>query len=112
MWSTADQSRLIAEGSGEDEDVDMELRRYAATQYYALLAKPMLPDILMQIVCWVLGEYGYLCRDADLESISERLCDTIERQFAQDEKHRHEENPGRNQPYRCVLAEPPGICLC
>ena len=74
--------RLIAEGSGEDEDVDMELRRYAATQYYALLAQPMLPDILMHIVCWVLGEYGYLCRDASLMDITERLCDSIERQFS------------------------------
>ena len=36
----------------------MELRKYAATQYFELLRKPMLPDILMQVVCWVLGEYG------------------------------------------------------
>jgi len=73
--------RLIAEGSGEDDDVDMALRKYAATEYYRLLAKPMLPDILMQIVCWVLGEYGYLCEDAPLVDISERLADSIERQF-------------------------------
>ena len=73
--------RLIAEGSGEDEDVDMELRRYAATQYYSLLASANLPDILMQIVCWVLGEYGYLCREASLVDITERLCDAVERQF-------------------------------
>ena len=74
--------RLIAEGSGEDEDVDMALRKYAATQYYGLLAKPLLPDILMQVVCWVLGEYGYLCTDTPLDSITERLCDTVERQFS------------------------------
>ena len=73
--------RLIAEGSGEDEDVDMEMRRFAANQYYALLAKPMLPDILMQVVCWVLGEYGYLCGDTSRDEIAERLCDTMERQF-------------------------------
>ena len=73
--------RLIAEGSGEDEDVDVALRRYAATQYYELLAKPMLPDVLMQVVCWVLGEYGYLCTEAPLDAIAERLCDAVERQF-------------------------------
>ena len=75
--------RLIAEGSGEDEDADMALRKYAATQYYALLAKPMLPDTLMQVVCWVIGEYGYLCTDASPLDIVERLCDAVERQFSQ-----------------------------
>ena len=40
--------RLIAEGSGEDEDADMALRKYAAETYYELLEKTVLPDILMQ----------------------------------------------------------------
>ena len=75
--------RLIAEGSGDDEDADMELRKYAATTYYNLLAKPKLPDVLIQIVCWVLGEYGYLCDEVELTEIAERLCDAAERQFTE-----------------------------
>ena len=42
--------RLIAEGSGEDEDADMALRAYAAQAYYDLLTKPTLPDILLQVI--------------------------------------------------------------
>ena len=52
--------RLIAEGSGEDEAADEALRKFAAQTYYELLAKPNIPDVLVQVVCWVLGEYGYL----------------------------------------------------
>lgn len=40
--------RLIAEGSGEDEDADMALRKYAATTYYEKLEKTKLPDVLLQ----------------------------------------------------------------
>lgn len=40
--------RLIAEGSGEDEGADAELRLHAVSAYYALLQKPHLPDILMK----------------------------------------------------------------
>ena len=49
--------RLIAEGSGEDEDADMELRKYAAETYVNLISKTKLPDVLLQVICWVLGEY-------------------------------------------------------
>ena len=35
--------RLIAEGSGEDEDVDMALRKYAASEYFRLLSKARPP---------------------------------------------------------------------
>ncbi|KAK9837092.1 hypothetical protein WJX81_002406 [Elliptochloris bilobata] len=53
--------RLVAEGAGEgDEAADTELRAQAATAYIRLLAKPKLPDILLKVACWVLGEYGAL----------------------------------------------------
>ena len=52
--------RLIAEGSGEDDEADMALRRFAAATYYSMLDRPILPDILVCVICWVLGEYGYL----------------------------------------------------
>ena len=41
--------RLIAEGSGEDEESDEALRKFAAQTYYEVLNKPNLPDVLMQV---------------------------------------------------------------
>ena len=72
--------RLIAEGSGEDEESDEALRKFAAQTYYEVLNKPNLPDVLMQVVCWVLGEYGYLCEGVSLQEILERLADAVRRE--------------------------------
>ena len=41
--------RLIAEGSGEDDDADEELRIDAVESFLSLLEKPVLPDILLQV---------------------------------------------------------------
>jgi AP-4 complex subunit epsilon-1 len=73
--------RLIAEGSGEDEAADMAMRKYAASQYYELLEKPVLPDNLVQVLCWVLGEYGYLVDGTQVLDIATRLCGVIKRQL-------------------------------
>ncbi|CAM9599365.1 unnamed protein product, partial [Hapterophycus canaliculatus] len=51
---------LIAEGSGEDEEADVELRRDAVDSYLDLLETPAVPEQLMQVMAWVLGEYGSL----------------------------------------------------
>lgn len=75
--------RLIAEGSGDDDDDDAELRRFAAATYYRMLDKPKLPDILVCVVCWVLGEYGYLIGDGvELEDVADQLADAVDRQFS------------------------------
>ena len=66
--------RLIAEGVGEDEESDAELRRFVVEQYLGILDKPGMPDILMQTVFWVLGEYAYMSPSVSLEDISEKLC--------------------------------------
>jgi len=74
--------RLIAEGSGDDDDADAELRRFAAATYYEMLDKPKLPDILICVVCWVLGEYGYLIgKGVQLEDVADKLADAVDRQF-------------------------------
>ena len=52
--------QLIAEGTGEDEESDAQLRKDAVENYIELLDKDMLPDILVQTMSWILGEYGYL----------------------------------------------------
>lgn len=38
--------KLIAEGSGEDEDADVELRRNAVDSYLGLLETPAVPDLV------------------------------------------------------------------
>ncbi|RHY34168.1 hypothetical protein DYB32_004180 [Aphanomyces invadans] len=73
--------RLIAEGSGDDEDQDAELRRDAVDTYLELLEKPVLPDILVCTMAWVLGEYGYLSEAMHVDEIAERLCELIDRPF-------------------------------
>uniref|UniRef100_A0AAV1VMN1 Clathrin/coatomer adaptor adaptin-like N-terminal domain-containing protein n=1 Tax=Peronospora matthiolae TaxID=2874970 RepID=A0AAV1VMN1_9STRA len=77
--------RLIAEGSGEDEDQDMELRRDAVDTYLELLERPVLPDILVCTMSWVLGEYGYLSDAMELEEICERLVELVDRPFSQED---------------------------
>ncbi|CAH0477352.1 unnamed protein product [Peronospora belbahrii] len=80
--------RLIAEGSGEDEDQDMELRRDAVDTYLELLERPVLPDILVCTMAWVLGEYGYLSDAMELEEICERLVELVDRPFEQEDTTR------------------------
>lgn len=77
--------RLIAEGSGEDEDQDMELRRDAVDTYLELFERPVLSDILVCSMAWVLGEYGFLSEVMELEEICERLCELIDRPFNQED---------------------------
>lgn len=80
--------RLIAEGSGEDEEQDMELRRDAVDTYLDLLERPVLPDILVCTMAWVLGEYGYLSETMELDEICERLCELVDRPFEQEDTTR------------------------
>ena len=60
---------LIAEGSGEDDEADEQMRRDAVDEFVAMLDDEMMPDAqslpenLLQIMAWTLGEYGYLCSE-------------------------------------------------
>lgn len=72
--------RLIAEGSGEDEQADLDLKIQAVTTYATLLEKTTISDGLMQVIAWVVGEYAYVCEEFTEEDMLNRLCDAIERQ--------------------------------
>mmetsp|Transcript_23436 Transcript_23436/g.43151 ORF Transcript_23436/g.43151 Transcript_23436/m.43151 type:complete len:1067 (-) Transcript_23436:48-3248(-) len=76
--------RLVAEGTGEDEETDMQFRRFAVNTYLHLLEKSAFHfDVLVQVIAWVLGEYARLA-DVDgyeLEDIVDLLCDCVDRQF-------------------------------
>lgn len=51
----------VDDDGGEEEDEEnsatVELRRNAVFAYVRLMEKPMLPDILVKLISWVVGEY-------------------------------------------------------
>jgi AP-4 complex subunit epsilon-1 len=77
--------RLIGEGSGEDDDGDITLRRDAVETYLDLLDKPVLPAVLVKVMAWVLGEYSYLSTTMPQAEVIERMCELTERQHAHPE---------------------------
>mmetsp|Transcript_60097 Transcript_60097/g.143211 ORF Transcript_60097/g.143211 Transcript_60097/m.143211 type:complete len:1071 (+) Transcript_60097:145-3357(+) len=76
--------RLVAEGTGEDEETDMQFRQFAVNTYLNLLEKSAFHyDVLVQVIGWVLGEYACLANvdGYELEDIIDLLCDCVDRQF-------------------------------
>ncbi|EUD67865.1 hypothetical protein C922_01477 [Plasmodium inui San Antonio 1] len=60
------------------------LRKYAVNTYITMLENnENIPFILMQIICWVLGEYSYLCdiENYTTEDIIDLLCECLEKTF-------------------------------
>ncbi|KAF3796033.1 AP-4 complex subunit epsilon [Nymphaea thermarum] len=71
--------RLIAEGFGEDdEDADSQLRSSAVESYLRIMAEPKLPSAFLQVICWVLGEYGTADGKYTASYIIGKLCDVAE----------------------------------
>ncbi|KAL2525345.1 AP-4 complex subunit epsilon [Abeliophyllum distichum] len=71
--------RLIAEGFGEDDDTaDSQLRSSAVESYLHIIGEPKLPSAFLQVICWVLGEYGTADGKYSASYISGRLCDVAE----------------------------------
>eukprot|EP00051_Salpingoeca_urceolata_P028400 m.486657 g.486657 ORF g.486657 m.486657 type:complete len:1260 (-) comp24542_c0_seq1:51-3830(-) len=75
--------RLIAEGT-EDEQVDQGLRVFAAETYIDMLETPNLPDVLVQTMSWVVGEYAYLATEYDQAVVLEMVASLLERKFTDD----------------------------
>ncbi|XP_021285114.1 AP-4 complex subunit epsilon [Herrania umbratica] len=71
--------RLIAEGFGEDDDsADSQLRSSAVESYLRILGEPKLPSVFLQVICWVLGEYGTADGKFSASYITGKLCDVAE----------------------------------
>ncbi|GKV10504.1 hypothetical protein SLEP1_g21853 [Rubroshorea leprosula] len=71
--------RLIAEGFGEDDDTaDSQLRSSAVESYLHILSEPKLPSVFLQVICWVLGEYGTADGKFSASYITGKLCDIAE----------------------------------
>ncbi|KYO00026.1 putative AP-4 complex subunit epsilon [Plasmodium gaboni] len=61
------------------------LRKYAVNTYIKLLeTNENIPFILMQIICWVIGEYSHLCdiENYTTEDIIDLLCECLEKNFS------------------------------
>eukprot|EP00744_Colponema_vietnamica_P007688 GILI01011040.1.p1 GENE.GILI01011040.1~~GILI01011040.1.p1 ORF type:complete len:955 (+),score=292.91 GILI01011040.1:24-2867(+) len=73
--------KLIAEGEGEDEAVDAELRSYCVETYFVLMesSDKIRPSAIYQIAAWVIGEYGFLTKKISRAMMLDRLCDMVER---------------------------------
>ncbi|XWS49371.1 hypothetical protein CRYUN_Cryun13aG0157900 [Craigia yunnanensis] len=71
--------RLIAEGFGEDDETaDSQLRSSAVESYLRILGEPKLPSVFLQVICWVLGEYGTADGKFSASYITGKLCDVAE----------------------------------
>ncbi|XVF52161.1 hypothetical protein PTKIN_Ptkin04bG0242600 [Pterospermum kingtungense] len=71
--------RLIAEGFGEDDETaDSQLRSSAVESYLHILGEPKLPSVFLQVICWVLGEYGTAGGKFSASYITGKLCDVAE----------------------------------
>merc|ERR1740117_1704475 len=59
--------RIISESADdtfESEGEEIDIKTYAVETYVELLEKKVLPDVLMQVIAWVLGEFGGVVVDA------------------------------------------------
>ncbi|KAM3264156.1 AP-4 complex subunit epsilon [Capsicum annuum] len=71
--------RLIAEGFGEeDETADSQLRSSAVESYLRIMGEPKLPSAFLQVICWVLGEYGTADGKYSASYITGKISDIAE----------------------------------
>ncbi|KAK1367694.1 AP-4 complex subunit epsilon [Heracleum sosnowskyi] len=77
--------RLIAEGFGEEDDTaDSQLRSSAVDSYLRIVGEPKLPSAFLQVICWVLGEYGTADGKYSASYITGKLCDVAEAHSSDD----------------------------
>ncbi|XP_057466819.1 AP-4 complex subunit epsilon-like [Actinidia eriantha] len=77
--------RLIAEGFGDDDDTaDNQLRAPAVESYLRIIGEPKLPSAFLQVICWVLGEYGTADGKYSASYITGKLCDVAEAHSSDD----------------------------
>ena len=77
--------KMIAEGSDElEEDDNEQFRLNSVELYYQLLdSSDHLPETLIQIIAWVLGEYGFMSQKYKDDEIIDRMCDLLEKSYEQ-----------------------------
>jgi len=77
---------LIGEGNGEgNEAADNRLRVFAVHVCLKKIRRPHLPDVLVKVISWVLGEYGGLTDRYSKAELLDYLYDLLDRSFADDD---------------------------
>ena len=71
---------LLAEGEEGDEAASDEMRKEACEMFYELFAKPVLPEVLLKVMFWTLGEYGYLLGEEELAELIEATAEGCDRE--------------------------------
>ena len=69
--------KLLEEGQG-DPDIDYQLRGEAVAMYLELMDEPKLPAVFVQVLAFVLGQYGDTA-EVGMEEVVRRLCILFER---------------------------------
>lgn len=81
--------RLLAEGSGDNEQEDEQMRVYAVQVYldaFKDASSAGLSDLVVQIASWVFGEYAYLIQDrVPLQTVVSRLAEIADRDLTKEE---------------------------
>lgn len=68
----------------EDDESEEDIAQYAADFFFELLDKTRIPNILLKVIAWVLGEYGQYATgqsvhdDEDIDENKEPDIDTME----------------------------------
>ena len=70
--------RLLEEGQG-DPDIDYQMRSEAVAMYLELMDEPKLPEVFVQVLAFILGQYGETA-EAGVETVIQHLCALFERQ--------------------------------
>ena len=73
--------KQIAEGDGDDEQEDAEFRTKCVEDYFSMGENPdkKLSEKLIQVMAWVIGEYGFLTQKLSRPMLIDRLSDLMER---------------------------------
>jgi len=73
--------KLIAEGDGEDEAEDAQFRTKCVEDYFQMMENPdkVVPNALLQVAAWVIGEYGFLSQKLSRAMLLDRLSDMLDR---------------------------------
>ena len=62
-------------------EATLDLRRNAVFSYVTLMEKPSLPDVLVKLICWVVGEYVDSDDGYDMKEIVDKLYGMLDRRF-------------------------------
>src|SRR5690554_4577369 len=67
---------VIAEGGEENPEEDEKHRVYCVEKFFEMLTnQTVIHDLYLQVIAWVIGEYGYLSEKYQLNELIDTLCD-------------------------------------